>query len=919
MDGKVPSPERALERLLAELFTPDELRRWLWGRSAAPSIVELLPVETGGEALTAEAVRLLVSRGEVDAQLFEDLVEVRPQREQEIRAVQDGFRRQEEVRPGGEPPRGQGAKGAKETRAEGAERRELTDAGEADAEFGGERPERDEDARRTPTSERAPLAPLASWPLGASTPTGSNILQAVALVLGLVLLLVGLYAAAYVLVIGGGGVLTALGAWLLRRWRQPVGPAQPEVEPPPTIEPYSGPRPDYRDPQSAELSEQMLRVIGSLRAAQLRQVQSILTRKGRTTGLARNEDTVNELRQEFRSLQARFRSGGDILPGDILEERYLVLRKIGQGAVGTVWHGWDLVLQQAVALKLFHGHLTKDPILLSQLFKAMGEVARLQRKSLCPVGALLSTDQPGYVMPLLSGGSLQARASQPEIPSRALWTALLSVGDALAYAHGVGVTHGALHPGDVLFDEEGRAFLTGLGEGSITRVPDAQTRAPQPGLPIWMAPETLEADVGDPERADQYSFALLVLLVLRREPPPGVLAIRPGLLDGLLLPFPAHARALRRALSVDPEGRYPSIDAFLADLREIASEPQPTLPASPPLPRENPFQPGNPLRSAEVPPGRDRSAAELLERVLSHGSAALLGPRRSGKTSLLEHMARRLADTHSVRKVSLELVSCRTPDDLARALEPSLAAAPSPASALIDLLRAEDKRWPVLLLDEVGYLRNADVEVQPNVFGWLRGIGQELASVIYAGSHGDWAEALGQAARLPGSSFGNDVAAVVLGPLDYGDALGFLEARSPPDARILPEPTGRWIAEICGTWPFYLQVMGYALVAESRSGKRKIGLDRNNIQDIYERSLLSPYTSMFRERWEELPPRARELILASPEGLPRYGELSRADRELLSEAMLYDGLSGWSIQSDKPLLDWIARKRSELQIESEGA
>jgi hypothetical protein len=324
----------------------------------------------------------------------------------------------------------------------------------------------------------------------------------------------------------------------------------------------------------------------------------------------------------------------------------------------------------------------------------------------------------------------------------------------------------------------------------------------------------------------------------------------------------------------------------------------------------NPFHPGPALSGSSSVPGRGAVLSDLKALIENRSPAILRGPRRAGKTSILHALALQLASTHKVRHVSLEARHLVTEDDLARALEPSLKGQPAPASTLRAQLSEETAS--VLLIDEIANLREADA----SVFAWLRAVGQESTSIVLVGSHWDWVEVVRQAASAPGSSFGNDVTPVNLGPLSEADALDFLVNTAPPDVPLARDGTARWIVERCGTWPFYLQVLGYAVVQAVRTGSRQALVEPSGVTELYEnRLLVDRDVGFFRTRWAELPERARQVlwrVRSSPDaGLPQVRALSPDDRKILRDTGLCDSLGRWL--EDKPFYDWLRRIADEEQ------
>jgi hypothetical protein len=281
--------------------------------------------------------------------------------------------------------------------------------------------------------------------------------------------------------------------------------------------------------------------------------------------------------------------------------------------------------------------------------------------------------------------------------------------------------------------------------------------------------------------------------------------------------------------------------------------------------------------------------------------AILRGPRRAGKTTILHAIPLHLGDRCRIRHVSLEGTTIRTADDLARALEPELEDDARPAKALRKRLRREPQ--PIFLIDEIAHLRDAD----PQAFAWLRAIGQGEVGVLLAGSAWDWTRVVDRANEAPGSSFGNDITPVDLGPIDEDDARTFLTSGGVGDQ------AAAWIVERCGGWPFYLQVMGHAVVQAVQAGQRKVRVDMAAVDDLYVKRLLVERDNVFRSRWlGELPPEVRAVLIKMKDGQPPlYRELSRAEKQAVRDVGFCAVTSEWL--DDRPFYDWIWRHIDDLR------
>jgi len=249
-----------------------------------------------------------------------------------------------------------------------------------------------------------------------------------------------------------------------------------------------------------------------------------------------------------------------------------------------------------------------------------------------------------------------------------------------------------------------------------------------------------------------------------------------------------------------------------------------------------------------------------------------------------------------------------TPDRLAIILDPNISGAASPAAALLRQVqaRAGSGDRTVFLLDEVGRL----VAYHPAAVSWLRDLGQEGAWLVYTGTEKDWHMVVRWALTMPGSSFGNDVNARVLGPLERQTALTFLSGTAANlGVNIEPDTTGLAVVDLVDTWPFYLQVVGDALVRAVQAGDLGTLTDRSELARLVQRRLVDDWSHHFEGRWAEIGPAGRAALLDQPGTAPR--SLAPAQREDLRDVGLLQPGDRWL--PDPPLFNWVARNATELR------
>jgi len=275
---------------------------------------------------------------------------------------------------------------------------------------------------------------------------------------------------------------------------------------------------------------------------------------------------------------------------------FRILREVGRGGMGVVYEAEQPSLRRRVALKVLPPALQNDRRLLLRFRREAEAAARLQHPNVVPVYSFGEAGgAPFFAMELVQGPSLadvlkQRRAGLdagvPREPAAyRAWAVetVAAIGDALAYAHGRGVLHRDVKPGNVLLDAAGTPRLTDFGLALDLEATSLTVSGEVFGSPRYMSPEqafrqALPLDA----RTDVYSLAVTLyeLLTLRLPYDAATSSeILAALERGRLLPLrrvdPAAPAALEavltQALQRDPAQRYAGAAAFAADLRAAMS------------------------------------------------------------------------------------------------------------------------------------------------------------------------------------------------------------------------------------------------------------------------------------------------------------------------------------------------------------
>ena len=301
---------------------------------------------------------------------------------------------------------------------------------------------------------------------------------------------------------------------------------------------------------------------------------------------------------------------------------YELSEPVGEGAFGVVWRATQVSVEREVALKIVRPeHSNRPGSVLG--FQAQAQIlAALDHPHIVPVYDFWRDPDGAYlVMPLMAGGNLASLDTADWDTGRAVST-LEQLAAALAHAHRLGVVHADLHPGNVLFDTEGNAYLADFGlaanlSGGTNTPPTA-----------YSSPEQFGGRRAD-RASDVYGLArLAVRLLTGSDPVPGPLQVRASR-SGLRS---AVDTVLRRATDPEPARRQPDAAAFLRDFHTAMGMAAPAE-----VDARNPYKGLRPFTVSDAADffGRRTLVEELLVFVGDHRLTAVVGASGSGKTSVV--------------------------------------------------------------------------------------------------------------------------------------------------------------------------------------------------------------------------------------------------------------------------------------------
>ena len=299
---------------------------------------------------------------------------------------------------------------------------------------------------------------------------------------------------------------------------------------------------------------------------------------------------------------------------------FRIVRELGRGGMGVVFEAVQESLDRRVALKVLARHAQLDRDKRARFVREAHAAARLHHSNIVPVFGVGEQDGlPYYVMQLIPGYGLHSiiagwHGVQPARPTASTlslrnaantpagsdiirppaliggpkfgdWEFVADVGiqaaEALDYAHGQGVLHRDVKPGNLLLEDGERVWVADFGLAKIVDLNGLTATGDILGTLQYLAPECLTGESSP--RSDVYGLGATLYELLTGEPP--FAADSPARLIKMIGDTePLPPRALNRdiphdletivltAMAREPSRRYRSAKLFAEDLRAFLDD-----------------------------------------------------------------------------------------------------------------------------------------------------------------------------------------------------------------------------------------------------------------------------------------------------------------------------------------------------------
>src|SRR5262245_36217301 len=260
---------------------------------------------------------------------------------------------------------------------------------------------------------------------------------------------------------------------------------------------------------------------------------------------------------------------------------YEILDEIGRGGMGVIYLARQRHPQRIVAVKRVLNYHADSHETLKRFRREADAAASLDHPNILPIYEVSESEDglPFFSMKFATGGSLQKVGPALRAEPRRCVQLMAKVARAVEYAHGQGILHRDLKPGNILLDGRGEPLVSDFGLAKFLDANKDLTKSLTAfGTPGYTAPEQAEGKGADlTPAADVYSLGAILFELLAGRPP--FLGSHALLVTRQAAETPApklrslahsHNRDLEticaRCLERDPKARYQSAGDLATDL-----------------------------------------------------------------------------------------------------------------------------------------------------------------------------------------------------------------------------------------------------------------------------------------------------------------------------------------------------------------
>ncbi|MGE5803141.1 MAG: serine/threonine-protein kinase [Gemmatimonadota bacterium] len=280
------------------------------------------------------------------------------------------------------------------------------------------------------------------------------------------------------------------------------------------------------------------------------------------------------------------------LVGQVVADRYHVVKKLGEGGMGQVYLAEHVKMGRRSAIKVMNPAMVHDPDAVARFNREASNASRIAHPNVCAIYDFGETpDGLIYLaMEFIEGEPLtDLLEREGALPLARAAEIFRQAADALQAAHDLGIVHRDLKPDNIMLTRRkgggDTVKVVDFGIAKAVAGDESGQKVTKTGLvigtPEFMSPEQLSGDTLD-GRSDLYSLALVLYRMLTGKLPFEATTVQETMIKRLTdepttladarpdLTFPPGMQpVLDTALARTPAERYQSVAKFAADIGAI--------------------------------------------------------------------------------------------------------------------------------------------------------------------------------------------------------------------------------------------------------------------------------------------------------------------------------------------------------------
>ena len=265
--------------------------------------------------------------------------------------------------------------------------------------------------------------------------------------------------------------------------------------------------------------------------------------------------------------------------GELIDNRYKIIKSIGEGGMANVYLAWDTILEREVAVKVLRGDLSNDEKFVRRFEREANSASSLRHPNIVEMYDV-GEDEGKYfiVMEYINGKTLKSLIKKRgALNLTEAIDIMMQITSAIACAHESLIIHRDIKPQNVLILEDGRVKITDFGIALALNSNELTQTNSVMGSVHYLPPEQASGNNAT-VKGDIYSIGILmfelvtgkvpyrgenaveIALKHMKEPIPSVRSINPEIPQSV-------ENIIIKATAKNPKNRYDTVAEMYEDLR----------------------------------------------------------------------------------------------------------------------------------------------------------------------------------------------------------------------------------------------------------------------------------------------------------------------------------------------------------------